>query len=938
MEDKLEQATLIIGGMTCAACVSTIEKALRSISGVKEVNVSLMTECATIVFEKHPTIKDQLCEAVEDCGFEVKSLSVNENRKESLDKIDLRIFGMTCTSCSNTVEEVVSSLEGVASIAVSLSTEEAAIVYDSEKVGIRDIISAIEDCGFDAVPSSSFDHHSQIELLSKVREVQYWKRNFLKCLFFGLPVMVLEHLTPLSKLITGHPLTHVTLLPGLYLEQFVQFILASYIQFGLGKPFYIHSYKAMSHGSGSMDLLICVSTSIAYIYSVVTMIMAIFAEDKHMYMVLFDTSAMLFIFVSLGKWMENEAKGQASTALSKLLSLTPSTCEIVEGGNIGTTEMVVKQISIDVLQKGDIVVLYAGTRIPTDGICIFGESDVDESLLTGEARTVHKPVGSELIGGSVNVSNTVYMKVTVVGSATKLQQIVRWVQDAQKTKAPIQSIADAVGSRFVPTIMILAISTFSFWSLLLLKADPSHIPDFFVAPSSGKLMYVKVVQLAISVVVVACPCALGLAAPTAIMVGTGVGATSGILIKGGDVLESASRIDYVVFDKTGTLTTGVMEVGDFKFLKHDLFTEEQIWEILGTLEGYSDHPTAKAIERKARSMIDETHCEGATIVHSADTVPGYGVVSSLTYQGHLLNIKVGRSKLFGAALSNPEELERLFSNTAQREITLSHFSINDRYMGYIELSDDVKDDAAATVKYLKSQGYKIAMVTGDDHAAALRVAKQVSINEEDVYAATDPEGKCKFVARLQDSNYRVAFIGDGINDAPALVKSNLGIAISSGTDIAIEAADIVLLNNFGERASSQVEVSGVASALSISTKTFRRIKQNFFWAIVYNLVMVPIAMGFFVPLGLVIHPMIASGAMAMSSVSVVLSSLMLKKWKPVELKGGSGVDEAFDLESQGFAVGKERGLLTAWVQRVKKVFSRDNEAISSPAYELLPRN
>ncbi|GME78891.1 unnamed protein product [Ambrosiozyma monospora] len=686
------------------------------------------------------------------------------------------------------------------------------------------------------------------------------------------------------------------------------------------------------HGSGTMDLLITVSTSIVYSYSCFSMLVSLVSLEGYPPRVLFSTSAMLFIFVSLGKWAESRAKGNTSTALSKLLSLAPTSCVIVENPSyvegvlaekesLDPSSIQQKQIPVELLQKNDIVIVQSGSKIPSDGVCIYGSSEVDESLLTGESLPVPKSAGSKLIGGSLNTHSTLYMKVQLIGSRTQLQQIVQLVRDAQITKAPVQRYADAIAAKFVPAILILSFATLMFWSLLLWVMNVDYIPSFFLNKEGDEVEVSKILQVAISVIVVACPCALGLAAPTAVMVGTGVGASNGILIKGGEVLERASDIDCIVFDKTGTITAGKMKLVGHRFVQADNVDDLTLWSMLHAIECNSEHPVGQAIAKGALHNVEKIGKSIESIkVQEVKNHVGYGISAEVIDErdGFVKTMKIGTAKFIKdeSKLTNFSTFQDVVSNYDSDTIaSVSHISIDDTYFGYIQLADSLRQDSRKTIEYLKNQGYLVALVTGDNTKTSNYVAKLAGIPLANVRAEALPQDKIEYVERLQGKGLKVAFVGDGINDAPALVQSDLGIAVATGTDIAIAAADIVLLSSTTSDNDPSLTLShspsqgivSVCSALDISRKTFKAIKLNFLLALVYNAVMLPIAMGCLIfPLGVTMHPMFASAAMACSSVSVVLNSLRLKSWKPLYIpefgsgSAGSGLgSSSFELDLEG---------------------------------------
>lgn len=908
---------LTISGMTCTSCVKSIINELEKLEGVDNVSVSLMTEKAVVIHEESLSV-DLIKEHIEDLGFDASIIDVSEVLRPSDNKLNsssaivtgtLKLYGLVDQSSADTVEQSISNLEGVLSCQLTVASEEMTVEYDPDVTGIRAILQVVNASGYDALVKNKLDSTTQIDLLAKVKEINYWRDNFFSLLKFGLPVIFLSHIFPIIRKSCHWDSNKMRVTNGLYWDIILQFSLGTYIQFWLGEKFYINCFKSLSHGSGSMDVLICTSTSIIYLYSVFSIIHGIFTDSYPV--ILFDTSTMLLMFVSLGKWVESKAKGNTSTALSKLLSLAPSSCVIVKNpemfnkGRVTTLDsslITQQQIGIDLLQKNDIAVILPGAKVPSDGVCVFGTSEVDESLLTGESLPVRKVIGSVLIGGSVNIISTIFMRITKLGEQTQLQQIVKLVKDAQISNAPVQRFSDTIASIFVPCILIFSILSLIFWTSYVEYTPIDSIPPIFLdSKDPSKVAYFKVLQVAISVIVVACPCALGLAAPTAVMVGTGVGATNGILIKGGEVLENASKVNCVIFDKTGTLTNGSMELTSFRFLGQYTESANFLWSLLQVIESNSEHPIAKAIVRCCNQELLNQN-PYLFEISSVDTHAGLGISASCVdiETKRAIDVKLGNSKFLERfKILNTVEFEESLAHCSAkfRISSICHILINGAYAGYVELSDSLKSDAKTTIETFIDQGYSVGMVTGDLKDTSRHVANLLGIPLNNVLAEASPEHKLEYVKKLQELNFNVAFVGDGINDAPALVQSNVGVAISSGTDIAMSAADIILLSSTEESSSAEgveeVNVSnnshigllGVYASFDISSATFSTIKLNFLLAIIYNMVMLPIAMGLLIiPFSITMHPMFASAAMACSSISVVGNSLRLKRWSVTKLK------------------------------------------------------
>ncbi|KAL4881578.1 E1-E2 ATPase-domain-containing protein [Aspergillus karnatakaensis] len=694
------------------------------------------------------------------------------------------------------------------------------------------------------------------------------------------------------------------LIPGLYLGDVTCLLLTIPVQFGIGKRFYVSSYKSLKHRAPTMDVLVMLGTSAAFFYSVFTMVVAILMEPHNRPNTVFDTSTMLITFITLGRWLENRAKGQTSAALSRLMSLAPSMTTIYEDP-IAAEKLAEKWAKVDLdeqkptssdagptvsqrviptelIEVGDIIVLHPGDKVSADGIVIRGETYVDESMITGEALPIHKTKGSMVIAGTVNGTSAVDLKVIRTGKDTQLSKIVKLVQDAQTSRASIQRMADIVAGYFVPTIISLGLITFFGWMFV------SHMlpnpPKIFAAEEGGGKVMVCL-KLCISVIVFACPCALGLSTPTAVMVGTGVGAAQGILIKGGAVLESATKITHVVFDKTGTLTTGKMSVSETKiepqWTSND-WRRRLWWLIVGLAEMNSEHPIGKTIYSAARDgsgHAGESGLPGS--LGDFDACVGKGI-SALVEPASSAERTRYRVLIGNAAFlsSNdvvvPEhavqEPDAPGSKNSQVGITQIHVAIDGQFAGTILLQDTVKVTAVAAVAALHRMGISTSMITGDAHAAAVSIAQAVGIPLEAVHASVSPSDKQAIIASLQDTGDRVAMVGDGINDSPALATASVGIALASGTDVAMEAADIVLMR--------PDDLLSVPTSLALSRSVFNRIKLNLIWACAYNVIGLPFAMGLFLPFGgFMLPPMAAGAAMALSSVSVVVSSLLLKFWK-----------------------------------------------------------
>ncbi|KAF9098509.1 hypothetical protein BGX23_006108 [Mortierella sp. AD031] len=862
---SVRTAQLSVQGMTCASCVASIERSLKHAPGLVSIKVALLAERATIEYIEGQTTPRAIADQIEEIGFESAPIQTNNNNRRSsrgnrtnngggghchfeedtISTVDLQIFGMTCASCVNAIETELRKVEGIESVAVSLTLQAAKVEYDDQVLGVRDIVERIEDLGFDALLAER-SQNAQIESLGRTKEITEWRRALRISLAFAFPVFLLSMIFPMFSWGRAFYSTPVGL--GIVLGDLLALILTIPVQFGIGRRFIVSAYKSLKHGVATMDVLVSLGTLSAFTFSSFSMLYTVFSPDHPKASVFFDTSSMLITFVTFGRYLENMAKGKTSVALSKLMRLTPPTCTIYVLDPVTGERLGEKQIASELIQKGDLIKVVPGDKIPTDGVVVSGQSTVDESMVTGEAIPIPKTVDSLVIGGTVNGLGTFDMEAVRVGSETALAQIVQLVEDAQTSKAPIQAYADMIAGYFVPSVIFAALLTFVVWMVLSHTLLADELPGMFTKEPSKLVACLK---LCISVIVVACPCALGLATPTAVMVGTGVGAQHGILIKSGTALEEAQKITKVLFDKTGTLT--------------DLFT------IVGAAESSSEHPLGRAVALYAKEQLNASQIEATVSDFSAST--GQGIECTVTLPAtpsSSYRVVVGnRSWLTDRRVDLPSDLTGAQTSQERQGRTTILVALNGLFLGWISLSDTIKPEAARTVARLQQMGIQVSMVTGDQPLVAQVIASECGIL--DVHAGVSPGGKTALVQRMQEEDgHCVAMIGDGINDSPALAQSDLGIALVSGTDIAMEAADMVLMRS---------DLTDVVAAIDLCRTIYRRIRYNFAWASIYNILGVPLAMGVLLPWGYHIHPMLAGLMMAVSSVSVVLSSLMLKRWK-----------------------------------------------------------
>jgi Cu+-exporting ATPase len=778
---------------------------------ISSCKVALMAERAEVQYDPLQLTDSQITEMIDDMGFEASVL-----KEDAEGSVDLRIFGMTCASCSSTIEREVGKMDGMKSVSINLLGEQGHFVYDKSKLGVRDIVEKIEDLGFDALWQEQ-SSNSQIESLNRTREIQEWRTTFWKSFAFSFPVFVISMFLPSS-------IVDMPILRGLTLGSTLMLILTLPVQFGVGHRFYVASWKALSHRSYTMDVLIVLGTTIAFCFSVVSMIFSIFSTTGQPPEVFFETCASLITFVTLGRYLENVAKGKTSAALSNLMTLTPSQAVLLKTDPI-TKVVAEKQIPTEFIQPGDLIKVVPGERIPADGVVVLGKTNVDEALVTGESKPVGKNIGDAVIAGTVNGTGMIHFKATRVGSDTTLAQILKLVNEAQTSKAPIQDLADTVAGYFVPGVMILGLTTFVFWSMVFMCT--SFWPSNF--PQSSSWIYIAS-KLGISVIVVACPCALGLATPTAVMVGTGVGATLGILIKGGRPLTVASKLTKIVFDKTGTLTMGKMQVvrhtnylvmggsGNLKAL-----SDEKLMALVGCAEEGSEHSIGKSLHAYCKKQVGDKPFTAK--LESFDALPGLGVkaiISSPNISSGTLEVLVGNEKLLNEnGCTIPAEHANLHKLQESEGLTVVFVAIDSQLAATFALADQLKAEALGTVHALRAMGLEICMITGDQQLTAEVIGKACGISE--VHAGVSPQGKKKLVERMQRAGHVVGMIGDGVNDSASIAQSDLGMAVYGGTDVAIEAAGVVLMRE---------NLLGIVAAIDLCRKIYGRIKLNFVWATV----------------------------------------------------------------------------------------------------------
>uniref|UniRef100_A0AAZ3QM06 P-type Cu(+) transporter n=1 Tax=Oncorhynchus tshawytscha TaxID=74940 RepID=A0AAZ3QM06_ONCTS len=896
--NTLAKCFIQIGGMTCASCVANIERNLKNEHGIYSVLVALMASKAEVRY--NPEVMDPLkiAEYVRELGF---TASVMENYEGSDGSLELVVRGMTCASCVHKIESSLMKENGIVYASVALATNKAHIKYDPEVTGPRDVIKLIENLGFEAslVKRDRTGSH-----LDHSREITQWRKSFLVSLFFCVPVMGM-----MTYMIIDREHYHSTmflerqLLPGLSIMNLISFLFCVPVQFIGGRYFYTQAYKALKHKTANMDVLIVLATSIAFTYSVVILMVAMIERAKVNPITFFDTPPMLFVFISLGRWLEQIAKSKTSEALSKLMSLQASEATVV---TLNTD--IEEQVDVELVQRGDVVRVVPGGNM------------ADESLITGEAMPVTKKPGSSVIAGSINQNGSLLVSATHVGLDTTLSQIVKLVEEAQTSKAPIQQFADKISGYFVPFIVGVSLLTLFAWILIGFVDFPlveKYFPGYDKSISKAEAVIRFAFQASITVLCIACPCSLGLATPTAVMVGTGVGAQNGILIKGGEPLEMAHKIQTVVFDKTGTITYGAPKVIQVKIVvEGNRMPRSRLLAIVGTAENNSEHPLGAAITKYCKQELG-TESLGACTDFQA--VPGCGIRCQVSNTETIRRGPPGADSIlrgvdreptasYVVLIGNREwmrrnglqirpDVDETMNEHERRGRTAVLVAVDSLLCAMIAIADTVKPEAELAVHTLQAMGLEVILMTGDNSKTARAIAAQVGIRK--VFAEVLPSHKVAKVEQLQQAGKRVAMVGDGVNDSPALAMADVGIAIGTGTDVAIEAADVVLIRN---------DLLDVVGSIDLSKKTVKRIRINFVFALVYNLVGIPIAAGVFMPVGLVLQPWMGSAAMALSSVSVVLSSLLLKCYtKPsaelLESRLGSQKRDAASLSDVSVHIG-----------------------------------
>jgi Cu+-exporting ATPase len=807
--------SLPIEGMTCASCVGRVEKALKAVPGVNQASVNLATERADITFAGAPDVAAAV-QAVQKAGYAVAETT-----------IELSVTGMTCASCVGRVEKALKAVPGVSSASVNLATERASITA-AGGVPASALIQAVAKAGYEAKPLAAEASDTDAVAERQAAELKSLKRALTVATIFALPVFILEmgaHIVPAFHHVIAETI-------GTQNSWYLQFVLASIVLFGPGLRFFKKGIPALLRGAPDMNSLVAVGTSAAYAYSVVATFAAglLPAGTVNVY---YEAAAVIVALILLGRYMEARAKGNTSEAIKRLLGLQAKTARVVRNG--ATLELAIEEVV-----AGDLIEVRPGERIPVDGEVVEGNSFIDESMISGEPVPVEKQPGSEVVGGTVNQNGALTFRATKVGGDTLLAQIIRMVEQAQGSKLPIQALVDRITMWFVPAVMAAAVVTFIIW----LTFGPEPALSFALVN-------------AVAVLIIACPCAMGLATPTSIMVGTGRAAQMGVLFRKGEALQSLKDAQVVAVDKTGTLTKGRPELTDLIVAQG--FERAAVLGKVATVEAKSEHPIAQAI-------VDAARAENIALgtISQFESITGFGV--SARVDGDL--VEIGADRFMRELGLSVESFGSDAARLGDEGKTPLYAAINGQLAAMIAVADPIKETTAAAIRALHDLGLKVAMITGDNRRTGEAIARQLGIDE--VVAEVLPDGKVAAVQRLKQQYGPIAYVGDGINDAPALAEADVGLAIGTGTDIAIEAADVVLMSG---------DLGGVPNAIALSKATIRNIKQNLFWAFAYNVALIPVAAGLLYPVnGSLLSPVFAAGAMALSSVFVLSNALRLRRF------------------------------------------------------------
>ncbi|MCX9085531.1 MAG: heavy metal translocating P-type ATPase [Candidatus Methanoperedens sp.] len=818
--------SLKISGMTCGACAANIEKVTRKLNGVISSTVNVSIEKASIKYDPSLVKQKDIEEAIKSIGYGIVK-----------EKITFDVGGMTCGACAANIEKVLKKIKGVESVAVNFSIAKATVEYDPSLVTVADMISAIEGIGYTASRKVDKKESEDRERKAREDEIKKQRTNLIIAVVLGIPISFGDMANAFPNLLW--------FVPSFLADDRILFVLTTIVMLFPGRQFFVGTYKGLKHGVTDMNLLIATGTGAAYAVSVAATFLDLGPGYMHTY---YDTAALLITFIVLGRYLEATTKGKTSEAIRKLMGLQAKTARIIVDG-------VEKEVPVENVAVGNIVVVRPGEKLPVDGVVTEGTSAVDEAMITGESIPVEKNPGNTVIGSTINKSGSFKFKATKVGSDTALAQIIELVENAQTSKAPIQKIADIVAGHFILAVHVISLLAFFFWFFIGFEA-------FGVAGSAafaGVSPFLFSLLIAITVLVISCPCAVGLATPAATMVGTGKGAENGILIKGGEPLEMAHKLNTIVFDKTGTLTQGKPVLTDV--ISSSSHTEEEVLRMAAIAEKGSEHPLGEAIVNGATSR--KIDIPAAT---SFKAIAGHGVEAG--FDGKL--ILLGTRKLMADNGIDVTHLNASMEKMENDGKTAMLIGVDKEAIGIVAVADTLKENSKEAVDRLHKMGIEVVMITGDNKRTASAIAKQVGIDR--VLAEVLPQDKANEIKKLQAEGKIVAMVGDGINDAPALTQSNVGIAMGAGTDVAMESAGIVLIKN---------DLLDVVASIKLSKLTMSKIKQNLFWAFGYNTIGIPLAAGILYPLyhTIIITPALAAAFMAMSSISVTTNSLLMKRSK-----------------------------------------------------------
>ncbi|MFZ5991860.1 MAG: heavy metal translocating P-type ATPase [Deinococcota bacterium] len=811
-----------VEGMTCAACVNRVECGLKKVEGVEAASVNLATERATVAYDPATTTPQALIEKIQEVGY-----------TPVVAEVELGVTGMTCAACVGRVERALKKLDGVLEVSVNLATERATVRYLPASTGLAQFKRALRDAGYGVLELGKGQNRADLEREARAKEIANLRRAVLLAAAFALPLFLIAMLPMLFPPVEewlmrtfGHGV--MTAL------SWVMLALATPVQFGPGLRFYRHGWKALRSGSPDMNSLVMIGTSAAYFYSLaVVLFPGLFPpQARHVY---FEAAGVVITLILLGKYLEALAKGRTSEAMQRLLSLQAKTARVVEG----STE---REIPVDEVLPGDLIAVRPGEKIPVDGVVVSGQSYVDESMITGEPIPVLKSEGAKVIGGTLNQNGAFTFQATAVGEGTVLAQIIKLVETAQGSKPAIQNLADRVVAVFTPIVLGIALLTAGVWLLF-----------------GGENALTFALVNTVAVLIIACPCAMGLATPVSVMVGTGKAAEMGVLFRKGEALQTLQEAQVIALDKTGTLTQGKPELTDLQALEG--FDEAELLRLVASLEKSSEHPVAQAIVQAAQGR-------GLELSEPVDfeALPGYGVGG----QVGMYRVEVGADRFMARLGLDVSAFGAEAARLADEGKTPLYAAVNGKLAAILAVADPIKEGTPEAIAALHRQGLKVAMITGDHRRTAQAIARQLGIDE--VLAEVLPAGKADAVKELQAQGYKVAFVGDGINDAPALAQADVGIAIGTGTDVALETADVILISG---------DLRGVPNAIALSRATLRNIRLNLFWAFAYNIVLIPVAAGVLYPFtGWLLSPVLAGAAMGLSSVFVLSNALRLRRFRP----------------------------------------------------------